>query len=146
MNKTTYEEFLEQNGQLTYTFNSTSMMPLLRSGKDLFVVEKNKGSRFKKGDVVLYRRPPDQYVLHRIIKVRPEDYVILGDNCINREYGIKDQDILGVMTAYIRGGKEHSVNELPYRIYTKTRMSLAPLRIFCKKLRSKAARLIKGRK
>ena len=88
MNKTTYEEFLEQNGQLTYTFNGTSMMPLLRSGKDLFVVEKNKGSRFKKGDVVLYRRPPDQYVLHRIIKVRPEDYVILGDNCINREYGI----------------------------------------------------------
>ncbi|MBQ8960099.1 MAG: S24/S26 family peptidase [Ruminococcus sp.] len=146
MEKTTYEDYLEKNGSLTYTFKGISMMPLLRSDKDLFTVKKNDGTRFKKGDVVLYRRPPEQYVLHRIVEVRPEDYVILGDNCISREPGIRDEDILGVMTAYIRSGKEHSVEELPYRIYSKAIVGLAPLRIAYKRLRRWAARLIKGRK
>lgn len=141
----TYEEYLEKNGSLTYTFKGISMLPLLRSGKDLYTVTKSSGQRFRKGDVVLYRRPPEQYVLHRIIKVREKDYVILGDNCINKEYGITDDDILGVMTAYIRSGKEHSVSELPYRIYSWQRVRLAPLRIFYRKLRFKAAAIIRGR-
>ena len=33
-----YEEYIEKNGSLTYTNVGTSMMPLLRQGKDLFTV------------------------------------------------------------------------------------------------------------
>ena len=89
----TYEEYLEKNNTLTYTNVGVSMMPLLRQGRDLFTVTKKTGRRCKAGDVVLYRRPPNKYVLHRIIAVRPNDYVILGDNCIGREYGIKDKSV-----------------------------------------------------
>ena len=104
-----YEEYIEKNGSLTYTNVGTSMMPLLRQGKDLFTVTKRNGEKCKKGDVVLYKRPPNKYILHRIVEVRKNDYVILGDNCINKEYGIKDIDIIGVMTSYVRNGKEHSI-------------------------------------
>ena len=84
-----YEEYLDRYGTLTYSVVGSSMLPLLRQGKDLFTVTKKGPERCRRGDVVLYRRPPDSYVLHRIIEVRPEDYVILGDNCVNKEYGIK---------------------------------------------------------
>ena len=128
-----YEEYLNAHGTLTYTNVGVSMLPLLRQGKDLFTVQKKGAARCKPGDVVLYKRPPDQYVLHRVIEVRPDDYVILGDNCISKEYGIADERILGVMTAYVRNGKQHTVDEPLYRLYTWRMLHLIPLRIFWKK-------------
>ncbi len=59
----TYEEYLEENGELTYTNVGVSMMPLLKHHRDLFTVTKRGSKRLKKGDVVLYRRPPRRYVL-----------------------------------------------------------------------------------
>ena len=113
-----FEEYIENNGSLTYTNVGVSMLPLLRQGKDMFIVSKRNGERCHVGDVVLYRRPPDKYVLHRVIEVRENDYVILGDNCVNKEYGIKDENIIGVMTGYIRNGREHTVSEKGYRLYS----------------------------
>ena len=60
MNKPlSFEAFLEQNGTLTYSNVGTSMLPLLRQGKDLFTVMRKGAERCQVGDVVLYRRPPD---------------------------------------------------------------------------------------
>ena len=129
-----YEAFLEQNGELTYSNEGVSMLPLLRQGKDLFTVVKKTPERCRAGDVVLYRRPPDRYVLHRIVAVRERDYVLLGDNCVNREYGIRDEDILGVMTGFVRGGKKHSVQEPLYRAYSFFMLHGAPLRVTVKRL------------
>ena len=139
------EEYLETNGRLTYSNVGISMLPLLRQGRDLFILEKKEAGRCAVGDVVLYRRPPDQYVLHRVIEVRPEDYVILGDNCFSREYGITDGDILGVMTGFVRGGKAHSVDERGYRLYSGFWMKTERPRVFLKKAVRKARRLLKKR-
>lgn len=68
------------------------MLPMLKQGRDSFTVKKKTTQRCRKYDVILYRRPPDSYVLHRVIAVREHDYVVLGDNCINKEY-VKDSDI-----------------------------------------------------
>ena len=131
--KMTFEEVLEREGRLVYTNVGISMLPLLRQGKDLFVVEKRGPERLRAGDVVLYRRPPNQYVLHRIVKVRERDYVILGDNCVNREYGITDEDILGVLTGFVREGKHHTVTEKGYRLYSFLMVRGADVRIFFKR-------------
>lgn len=138
-----FEDYLEKNEKLIYSNVGTSMMPLLRQGKDLFVITKRGSERFKAGDVVLYRRPPDSYVLHRIIKVRKNDYVIIGDNCIRKEYGIKDKDILGSMTGYVRNGREHSISEKGYRAYSWVMLYLCEPRIFLKKCEVKMKGIIK---
>ena len=138
-----YEEYLDQYGTLTYTNVGVSMLPLLRQGKDLFTVEKKGKERCKAGDVVLYRRPPHAYVLHRIIQVRTEDYVILGDNCISKEYGITDEDIIGIMTAFVRNGKAHHVTDPAYRVYSAIWMHTVGLRIFLKKAKYYAGRAIR---
>ena len=138
-----YEEYLEKNGELTYTNVGTSMMPLLRQHRDLFTVKRKGKKRCKAGDVVLYKRPPDRYVLHRIVEVRPDSYVILGDNCAGKEYGILDSDILGVMTSYVRKGKTHTVTDRSYRLYSFYIMHTIPVRVAFKKLYFRARRLAK---
>lgn len=115
MNKSTYEQELEKNGSLIYTTVGRSMRPFLRSGEDMIVIEASKGERFHPRDVVLYRRRSGKYVLHRIMCVRKDDYILCGDNCWDLEPGIRDEQILGVLTAVIRNGKRLDVNEPVYR-------------------------------
>ena len=130
-----FEEYLAEHGSLVYTFMGRSMLPLLRQGRDLITVERKGPARCGVGDVVLYRRG-EQYVLHRVVAVRDRDYVILGDNCVNREFGIRDADILGVMTGFVRGGKEHSVSEPSYRLYSALWLRTEKPRIFLKRFRT----------
>ena len=131
-NALSFEEYLAENDSLTYTNVGVSMLPLLRQGKDLFTVRRKGPERCGVGDVVLYRRG-DQYVLHRVVQVREKDYVILGDNCVAREYGIKDEDILGVMTGFVRGGKECSVSNPGYRLYSSLWLRTERPRVFMKR-------------
>jgi hypothetical protein len=116
MIKSTFEKEIQQNGKLIYTNVGDSMMPLLRQNRDLMIIEKPNG-RLKKYDVPLYKRDSGQYVLHRILKVRKDDYVICGDNRWQREYGITDRHIIGVLTGIIRDGKTISVRDKKYRMY-----------------------------
>ncbi len=141
--KISFEEYLDRNGSLTYTNVGASMLPLLRQGRDLFTVRKKGAERCKTGDVVLYRRSPDRYVLHRIVEVRPDDYVILGDNCTAKESGIKDADILGVMTGFVRDGREHTTDEAGYRFYSAVWMRSAGLRIALRKAAQRLKRLLR---
>ena len=138
-----FEEYLDRYGTLVYTNVGVSMLPLMRQGKDLFIVRKKGTERCRKGDVVLFRRPPDKYVLHRIIDVREKEYILLGDNCLRKEYGIRDDDIIGVMTAFVRNGKEHSISELPYRVYSTIWVHMAPVRVFAKRTAAFLKRKIK---
>ena len=126
-------DYLEERGSLTYANVGTSMMPLLREGIDLFTVKKKGKERFKRGDVVLYHRTPDKYVLHRIIEVTDDDYVIMGDNTVSKEVGIKDDEILGIMIGYTRNGRYHSTDEIGYRLYTAYILRTIKLRVFLKR-------------
>ena len=145
MNKTTYEDYLAEHGELTYTNVGTSMLPMLKQGRDLFTLTAKTEKRCQKYDVVLYRRPPDHYVLHRIVEVRERDYVILGDNCMNKEYGITDADILAVLTKFVRNGKEISVTDTGYLMYAKLWYAVYPVRRYWIKLKSLCRRLIRRR-
>lgn len=142
MIKTNYEEELNRKGSFTFTNVGVSMLPLLRQQKDLFTIEKRQG-RCKRYDVVLYKRPPKAYVLHRVVEVQVDSYVILGDNCINKEYGIKDEDIIGVMTAFVRNGKEYPVTHKGYCIYARVWYFLYPVRKLWMKAKIKCKSLLR---
>lgn len=124
---TSFEEMLDRNGYLVYTNVGISMMPLLRQGKDVMEIRKKGSERCKKYDAVLYK-VKDKYILHRIIKVRKNDYVIVGDNCFRKEYGIKDSQILGVLTGIVRNGKHIAVTDKKYRCYVHLWCDFYPIR------------------
>lgn len=137
MNKqSSIEQYLYEHGSLTYTFKGKSMNPLLKQGRDLYTVVPKTSERCKRHDVVLYRRPDShQYVLHRITAVRDNDYVIMGDNCVSKEYGIKDKDIVGVMTSFNRKGKVVSVSNTVYRLYVHLWAVIHPMYILIVKIK-----------
>ena len=95
MRKSTFEEEITHNGFLLYRNVGDSMLPLIRQGKDLLLIARKPQGRLNKYDVPLYRRDSGQYVLHRILKVRKNDYVLCGDNRWRREIGITDRHIIG---------------------------------------------------
>ncbi len=127
MNNSSFEEILAREGRLLYSSVGDSMWPLIRQGRDLLEIERTSG-RLKKYDVPLYRRDTGQYVLHRILKVRENDYVLCGDNRWHREDGVTDEQILGVLTAVIRNGKKLPVTALRYRLYVRLWCGFFPVR------------------
>lgn len=84
MEKTTIEENIANNGFHLSTVVGTSMMPLLRQGKDLVKVVPAT-EKLSKYDIALFKRPTGEYVLHRVVKVKSDYYVICGDNRFLRE-------------------------------------------------------------
>lgn len=132
-------QMLSEKGVYIGTTTGTSMEPLLRTGRDVVVIEKPSG-RLKENDVPLYRRG-ENYVLHRIVKVLPDSYVILGDNCRRREYGITDDDIIGVLKEFYRKGKHRSVTDRSYRAYVRLVRLCYPLRLVYWTARTAAARV-----
>ena len=72
------EEILTRDGKLVYRTKGVSMEPMLRQNRDLVVISV-PSSRLRKYDVALYRRG-GSYVLHRVIDVKDDGYLIRGDN------------------------------------------------------------------
>ena len=142
MNKSTFEEEIEKSGRIIYTNVGDSMMPFIKQGRDVLVISRAEG-RLKRYDVPLYKRDSGQYVLHRILKVRENDYVICGDNRWNKEYGITDRHIIGVLTGVIRDGREIPVTDRKYRIYVHLWCDFFPVRAFIIRIRQFLKRRLK---
>ncbi len=136
---TTILEELETHGYCASTTRGTSMEPLFRTGRDMVVIKKAEGE-CKKYDVVLYRYPSGKYVLHRIIRVRENEYLIRGDNTFVIEHIPKDK-ILGVLERFNRKGKSHTVLEKSFRIYSRVWNFIYPLRYVCHLPRRAAGKL-----
>lgn len=125
----TFEELLEKNGYLVYTNVGWSMFPLLREQRDIIELHKKEPGRCKKYDVVLYKRN-DQYILHRVLRVLPDGYVVAGDHNSFLDPNITDADILGVMKRVVRDGKSITIDDPRYRLYVHLWCDCYPLRMF----------------
>ena len=79
MRNTSLEEELRSGKACVSTTVGDSMEPMLRNRKDTIIIEPVHG-RLKRYDLPLYRRPDGKYVLHRILHVKKNGYVICGDN------------------------------------------------------------------
>ena len=134
----TFKEYLEQNGRMTYYNKGVSMLPMLRQGRDLITVVKKGPERCRKYDVILFDRPPNDHVLHRVVEVRDGDYGVLGDNCWNVET-VREDQIVGVLESFTRSGRTISVGDPLYRAYSVLRVFFYPVR----KLRWRAVRKIR---
>ena len=103
------------------------MRPMLKQNRDLVTIRPVSG-RLKKYDVPLYRKKGGGYLLHRIIAVTENGYVIRGDNTYVKELNVTDNDIVGVLTAFKRKGKDYTVESNGYRLYARVWNFLYPLR------------------
>lgn len=121
---------LEEQGFCLTTTDGDSMMPFLAHHRDIILIRRKAPSeRLKKYDIPLYMRDGGKnYILHRIIKVRSNDYVICGDNRWRKEYGITDRHILGVLVSVRRAGRELRLDSFACRAYARIWYAIYPLR------------------
>lgn len=95
-------EVIESGGEFKLFPHGTSMLPTLRHGRDAVALVKPMNA-VKKRDIVLYRRPCGQLVLHRVVAVsKKSGYVLCGDNQTVKEKGITSQMIIATVSAIYR--------------------------------------------
>lgn len=117
----------------------TSMLPMLRDRKDTVVLQEKKG-KLKKYDLPLYKRADGSFVLHRIVGIDKEGYIMSGDNHDFKEYPVTDEQIIAVVTAYIKDGKRISTDSLGYKIYCRWHCNFGKL---LRKVKYRLARMVK---
>ena len=103
MSKQNMEEILRKKGRVVTTAVGISMLPCIQPQKDILVLEKS--DRINVLDVVLFRRKNGSYVLHRVLDIQPEGYVLCGDSQYKKEYGVENEQILGILKGFYRGEK-----------------------------------------
>ena len=139
----TFEEELAQHGKIVFTNVGVSMLPLLRQGRDIMVIEPRGNGRMKKYDATLFKRDNGRYVIHRVLKVRENDYLICGDNCRQME-PVREDQILGVLTEIQRNGKTIRVTDKGYLFYVHLWCDLYPIRFALIWLREQIGRIKRG--
>ncbi len=114
------EEQLKNGGNVIFKPKGISMLPLIRQGIDSVLIKKPEFP-LKKYDIPLFRRNDGSFILHRILKVRSDGtYVICGDNQTVKEYGVKDEQIIGVVAGIYRDKKLVPVSNFVYKIYSRS--------------------------
>lgn len=122
------EQQLHRDGFYISTTVGYSMWPMLYNRRDRVVVTaKQSGERLRRGDLPLYRLPNGKYVMHRVIGVRKDEYIIRGDNTYVKEHVPKEW-VLGVVTEFYRKDKHVSASSRPYRLYAAVWQALYPVR------------------
>ena len=105
-----------------------SLLPMLRQGVDGVVLSPVPG-KLKKYDLPLYQRENGKYILHRVIDAGTT-YTCMGDNQFVEEPGIRQDQLLALVTGFYRGETYHSVEEPAYRLYCRFWHYSRPLRRF----------------
>lgn len=110
-------ERLAAGESVRFSPHGTSMLPMLKDGRDQVILSPLP-DKLKKYDLPLYRRENGQYVLHRIVKAE-DDYTCMGDNQFVPEPGLHHDQMIAVVTSFVRKGKEHSTGSIRYQAYCR---------------------------
>ena len=139
-----FKEQLDAGKTVSFVPNGSSMRPMLNGGEDMIMLVKPSG-RLRLFDVALYyRKETGKYVVHRVVGFQKDGtYVFLGDNNMEREYGIADEDIIGVVVSYYHKGKMRHVTDFSYKVYCDFWYYSRPFRYFYRIGKSSLAKRLK---
>lgn len=122
-------ETLLKSGQTIQLFpQGYSMYPLLVPGRDEVILSPLPDRPLRRGDVALYRRDTGILVLHRICRCKEDGYYMVGDNQVQVEGPLRKEQVIGIMSGFVRKGKLLSSDDLWYRILSRVWLIMRPVR------------------
>lgn len=124
-------EVLESGGEFRMYPSGTSMLPLLRQGRDSVSLSKPSGY-LNKNDIAFYRRDNGAYILHRVIKSENGVYTMCGDNQVVTEENVGHDSVIGVVTRIFRDDKPYNMNGAESRLYLLIWRSFFIRRVYLK--------------
>ena len=94
---------LGQKGFIEHKVLGGSMMPFIRSGDRVIIV--NKIRRLKKGEIGLFLLE-ENLVLHRVKKVKNNGYIFYGDNRYRSDGFVSEEKVFGRLIALYKPNKK----------------------------------------
>lgn len=134
-------ERLAAGQEVRFSPRGTSMLPMLRQGRDSVVLA-SPPAQLKQYDIPLYRRDDGKYVLHRVIRVG-KTYTCMGDHQFEEEPDIRHDQIIGVVTAFYRDERAVAVTSAGYRLYCRLWYHSRVLRRAARKIRGRLKQIAK---
>ena len=114
------ERSINELGYAVVPITGTSMLPLLKEGRDRVELEPCSQERLKKGDVVLYKKNDGTLVLHRIIKTENREFfTVLGDHQFKNAERVNKNQIIAVACGFFIKGRYVTEKTRWYRLYKK---------------------------
>lgn len=124
---TVLKELVENGNQVNLLISGSSMSPFLIHHRDIIYFQK-PDRELKAGDMVFYRRSSGQYVMHRIVKIRPEGYYMVGDAQTEIEGPLDRAQIFGLVTAVKRNGRMLRPGDFWWEFFARIWLRIIPLR------------------
>ena len=125
------QEQLSAGKNVVFSPRGVSMQPMLYQGRDRVTLSPVTGP-LKKYDLPLYRLDSGKFILHRIVAAG-ESYTCRGDNTYFDETGIRQDQLIGVVSAFTRKGRTVSVQASGYKLYCRIWVAAYPLRRFVRR-------------
>lgn len=126
-------ELTEEGKEVSMIIAGNSMSPFLIHERDSICFKK-PDRKLKKGDMVFYQRPNGQYIMHRICRVKPEGYYIVGDAQQEIEGPVSAEQIFAVITRVNRKGKWIGPGDFWWEFFEHVWVNIVPIRRFAVRL------------
>ena len=110
------KEVIESGGEVSIIATGESMQPMLYNDIDSILLTKVTG-KLKKYDLPFYQRKNGAFVVHRVVEVLDDEYVMCGDNQVIKEKGITDNQIIAIVKGFTRKNKKYNVTDKKYKLY-----------------------------
>lgn len=111
------DEVISSGGEFRLYPRGVSMLPLLRQGIDSVVLV--SPGDVSENDIILYRRDEGAFVLHRVIEIKGDEYIMCGDNQYALEYGIRKEHLLAKVAYFYRENEKITLDNREYQEYVK---------------------------
>lgn len=114
---------LASGKKVSFKVKGNSMLPFFRDTKTL--IELKKTNTYKKYDVILFKLE-NKYYVHRILKIKENRIICMGDALISKEI-INESNIIARVISY-QNKKLINTNSKKYKIRVTLWMLLRPIR------------------
>ncbi len=129
-----FTAILDGGGVFTLAPRGDSMRPTILPGRDRVSIVKWDG-RAEIYDILFYKRDDGQFVLHRVLGIQKDGFVMCGDNQVVLEKGVREDQIIGIVTEIIRPREVLTRGTPAFIAPGRRRARNRPLRIVYGKLR-----------
>ena len=103
-----------------------SMLPFIRGERDEVVLVSPDDIEIY--DAVLAQLCTGVYVLHRVMEIREDSLVLMGDGNLQGKEQCRKEDVVAKVTEVIRDGHKHDCRAPRYRLMVRMWIRLMPVR------------------
>lgn len=122
-------ELTEEGHEVSIRIVGGSMVPFLGDKRDTVWFRK-PDRKLKVGDIVFFQRASGRFILHRIWKIRPDGYYIVGDSQTVIEGPVREEQIFAVVTRAERKGKRIGPGNFWWEFFEHVWIRMVPVRRF----------------